>query len=84
MPTLSATELTELRQRLARTQATVNWNKTQINAAYQAVEDYIEDHKLEISAAIDTATSPIVLSNPIKKLLVAYYFVQKALRDGAL
>ncbi len=81
MSTLTADQLTQLRQEMARGE-TVNWNKAQINAACQAVEDQIEGFKSTINSAINTATSPLVLSVSQKKKLVKFYFRQKFDRGG--
>jgi len=81
MSILTAEQLTELRQEMARDEV-VDWSKTQLNAACQAFEDAIEAVKLSVSVDIDTATSPIVLSNPLKKKLAKFYFRQKFGRGG--
>lgn len=56
--------------------------KAQINAAAQAVEDLITNNATAISNAIDAATSPVVLSNALKKKLVAEVLDAKFRRDG--
>jgi hypothetical protein len=81
MATLTAAELTELRQGSCREQ-TVDFTKATINAALQAIEDWYETNKATGSTAIDTATSPYVFSNPFKKRLFAYWNKQKFGREG--
>ena len=82
MTVLSAEQLTELRQEMARDDSVVNWSKVQINAACQAVEDQIEGFKAPINSAINTAMSPVVMPNATKKKLVKFYFRQKFNRGG--
>ncbi len=81
MAVLTAEQLTELRQAIAVGEV-VNWNKAQINAAAQALEDEIEGFKGTINIAINAATAPLVLSVPLKKKLVKFYFQQKFSRGG--
>ncbi len=82
MAVLSTEQLTELRQEMARGKNVINWDKAQINAACQAIEDQIEGFKATINSAINTATSPVVMSNSLKKELVKFYFRQKFSRGG--
>ncbi len=80
MATLSATELQAVRNATAQTQV-VNYTKSQINAAAQAVETYLTNNSAAISSAIDTATSPLTLTNSQKKKIVAEVVRLKAERD---
>jgi hypothetical protein len=80
MATLSASELQAIRNGLAQAQ-TVNYTKPVINAGAQAVEDLLTNSATAISNAINTATSPTVLSAAQKKALVAYVVFAKYLRD---
>lgn len=80
MATLSATELQSVRNATAATQA-VNYTKATINAAAQAVETFLVGQAAAISSAIDTATSPTVLSNAQKKKIVAEVVRLKFERD---
>lgn len=83
MAVLTNAELTWLRRRIARKFAEVPWNKTEINDALQAVEDYFETTaKAGLNGAIETA-SPGVFTGPQKTMLVAYYILGKAAREGA-
>jgi hypothetical protein len=60
----------------------VTWNSTIIDAALQAVEDYFEaTAKAGLNSAIETA-APGVFTGPQKKLLIAYFIMQKASREG--
>jgi hypothetical protein len=85
MATLSATELTGIRQECARTQV-VDYPKAVINAAAQAIEDYLENMlqnrpATSLNAAINTATSPVTLSAAQKKKIGAEVLQRKFLRD---
>lgn len=53
--------------------------KTQFNNSIQAIEDIIDAAAFRnaVSSNIDTATSPIVLTNVQKKLIVKHYFKEK-------
>lgn len=77
MAILTLDQLAELRRGLASKQVTVNYDKPTINKALQAIEDAIESQKLSLSAKIDQATAPIVLSKVQKDLLVEPWFEQK-------
>lgn len=92
MATITVSELAEARQECARTQSGVNYTKAQINAALQAVEDAMTTRVIGagdlgstitqiISAAINTATSPLVLTAAQKKLLFAWWAELKFRRD---
>lgn len=85
MATLSPSELTLCRNQMERaTNGTgIPWTKPQLNAAAQAVEDILVGGALQtaISNAINTATSPLVLSATQKRQLVAYVLARKAERD---
>ena len=81
MAILNATDLSDLRRDVCKG-ITVDFVKSQINAALQAIEDRIENSRAVLSADIDTATAPYVLSASMKKKLVAHYFRQKFTREG--
>lgn len=80
MATISSSELQSIRNACAETQ-TVNYTKTQINAAAQAIEDLIVSSASSISTAINSATSPLTLSAAQKKKLVAEVLKSKYERD---
>lgn len=81
MPILTAEQLAYLRREMARSQSVVDYNKPVINAALQAIEDWFESRRAQISNAIDTATSPVVLTAAQKRLLVIAFLMQKAGRE---
>jgi hypothetical protein len=70
MATLSAAELQSVRNACERS-ITVNYLKAQINAAAQVVEDFLTSNAAQVSTDINTATSPLVLTNAQKKKIVA-------------
>lgn len=81
MATLSADQYTQLRQAAAQGQATVPWNKAQLNAAAQAVEDWFEANRASLNTAINAATTPLVLPAAVKRALLISYLTQKAGRE---
>ncbi len=80
MATLTADELASLRRDLMRKfrkhGQTIEFNKPDINATFQAIEDWIETHT-GLWAAINTATSPTVISVPHKARAMQVYFAHK-------
>lgn len=80
MAVLSTQELAQIRNACAATQ-TVNYTKTQINLACQAIEDFMVGQAAAISSVIDTATSPLVFTNAQKKKLFAEWCERKFQRD---
>jgi hypothetical protein len=82
MATLTPEQLAELRRRVARGQSPVTWDKLQVNAALQAVENYFEDvGRAAIGAAIEAA-APGVFGGPQKARIVAFWLWQKFRREG--
>ncbi len=77
MATVDNNALAEGRQSVAADNVTVDYSKTLINAAFQAIEDWFEANRASLITAIDDATSPVTLSNPRKKRLVAAYLEYK-------
>lgn len=82
---LTPTELTDIRQECAKTQV-VDYTKAVINAAAQAIEDYLENMLTNrpansLNAAINAATAPVVLSAAQKKKIGAEVLRRKFLRD---
>ena len=82
MAILDKEQLTTLRQALARKSEVVDWDKSQINAASQAAEDWFEANKSGIADAINSATSPFAFTGAQKKSIVASFMKQKAQREG--
>lgn len=80
MATLSAAEFQAVRNESATTQ-TVNYTKSQINAAAQACEDFLTNNAAAVSTAINTATTPFVFSAAQKKKIFAEVARLKYLRD---
>lgn len=80
MATLTTEDLQKIRQECART-IIVNYTKAQINAAAQAVEDWIQANAASLSTAINAATTPLVLTAAQKKKLVAEYCDYKFNKD---
>lgn len=85
MTILLTDELTKIRQQTAFTQ-TIDHPKAVINAAAQAIEDYLDNMltnrpATSLNSAINTATSPVTLSVSQKKKIGAEVLLCKYLRD---
>lgn len=80
MAIISNEHLSRLRQGAAG-RTNVNYTKTTINAAFQAIEDTFENSRGAFNAAINNATSPFVFSPAQKKILVALWAQQKFERE---
>lgn len=77
MAVLTAEQLAKIRRGVAQQFATQNWDKPQINAALQAIEDWFELNKASGVTAVNTATAPFVFTGPQKKELFAYWLLHK-------
>lgn len=80
MGVLTTAELQLIRNRCAD-QFAPTWLKAQINAAAQACEDFLTNNAATVSTAINTATSPLVLTAAQKKKLFAEVVEAKYQRD---
>lgn len=82
MAVLTPMQLAELRRETVKNLSPpIDFNKSIINAALQAVEDWYEGEKSTVSGLIDTATSPFAFTNPQKKMMGAAYLIQKSKRE---
>jgi len=72
MAVLTPEQLVEQRQECAHAGIAINYTKQQFNVAAQAVEDVFTSAQLRtaLNSAINTATSPLVLTAPQKQALV--------------
>lgn len=83
MATLLHQQITEIIRQMEKKVTEVGWDRNQIKSALQAIEDYTEGTaKAGFNSAIETA-QPGVFGTAQKALLVAYYILQKAFREGA-
>lgn len=84
MATLTATQLAEMRRRFVAKlgDVAIDFDKPTVNSAFQAIEDWYEANKAQISSDIDAATTPYVFTGAQKKLLGAYWLLQKSGREG--
>jgi len=80
MAIINTNELAKIRQALATTNE-VDYKRSTLNAAVQAIEDWFEADKLTLSGLIDTATSPVILTNQQKKKLAGFWMIRKAKRE---
>lgn len=74
-------ELDQIRQEAAA-EVDVDYLKGVANQAVQAIEDWWESTRVDLSAAIDAATDPVVLSNAQKRALAKHWMRRKAARGG--
>lgn len=84
MATITSSELTSLRQETSKDPSmSLNYLKSEINAALQALEDWYDDPatKTEVSNRINTATSPHVFTNNQKKKIAKYWLRNKFGRE---
>ena len=83
MAILTATQLAQMRRKFVRKlgDVTIDFDKPIINAAFQAIEDWYEDNKAQISTDINEATAPYIFTPQRKKLLGAYWLLQKSGRE---
>ena len=83
MATLTPAQLAQLRRKFAQKlgNVTIDFDKPIVNAAFQAIEDWYEDNKAQISIDIDTATAPYVFTGQEKKWLGAFWLLQKSGRE---
>lgn len=72
MAVLNGGELNTIQQGCEKI-VTVDYTKAQINTAIQAIEDWYQLNKGDISTDIDTATSPFSFSIAQKKAIFAYW-----------
>lgn len=80
MAILTTNNLTQIRQDCAK-DITVNYKKAEINLALQAIEDWFEANRASLAAAINTATTPFVFTNPQKVKLVKHWLLSKFGRE---
>ena len=77
MAILTLKQLADIRQSCYKGAPAVDYDKTQINAMLQAVEDWFEANRNSLNTAINTATAPKVFTIAQKKRAVAYWLEQK-------
>lgn len=74
MAVLTAVQKDEARTWLAAdNRCQLTYTKVQMDAALQAVENWLEANRVALSTAINTATAPLVLTAAQKRALVAIY-----------
>lgn len=82
MATLNADHLVQVRQALEKEGLPIAYTKAQISAAAQAIEDTFENARPTVNAAINAATSPLVLPPSVKSGLVRWVLLQKFTRGA--
>ena len=78
MAVLTGAELAKARRLTRQMVGSLDYDKSTINAALQAIEDWFETNRAGISTDIDTATNPTVLTNTEKKRLGAAWLLYKS------
>ena len=83
MAQLTAEQLARLRREFVRKlgNVAIDFDKSIINAAFQAIEDWYEANKAQISTDIDEATAPYVFTPQQKKWLGAFWLLLKSGRE---
>ena len=82
MAVLTADHLCEIRRSLAREAPIVNYTKSSVNAAVQAIEDWFEANRASLGAAINNGTTPFVFTAPQKTALVKFWLLHKYQQGG--
>lgn len=81
MAILTADQMTQIRNLVEKSGVPIDYRKTQINAAMQAVEDFFENTgKAAINNAIETAC-PMIFTAFQKKQIVKYWLLSKTGRE---
>ncbi len=73
---MTPTELTKLRQHVARGQTGINYDKTQIDTALEAVDDWFETKRSELNSLLETS-APGIFSTPVKKKIIKFWLQHK-------
>jgi len=81
MAVLTLVQLAKIAQKLEKL-GTVTWNKSQINAATQAIEDRLQASKSILNSDIETA-APGVFNATQKRVIFANVAVRFAVGEGA-
>ena len=82
MAILTATQLAQLQNLSESERPPITHLKPQLNAAFQAVEDWFEANRASLSTALNTATTPLILTPSQKRALVKAWLLQKFERGG--
>ncbi len=77
MAVLTSEQLDKARQGFEREGDVATWEKVHVNSAMQAIEDWWDDNQASLSAAINTATSPVVFSVPVKKRIAKQWLMNR-------
>lgn len=81
MAILIPDELAALRRQCASERATVNYTKSQVNAALQAIEDWFESNRVSLGVAVEAAT-PGQFNAAEKRRLVKHWLNHKFGKGG--
>lgn len=81
MAVLTALRLTAIRHGCAE-EVSVTYTKPVLNAAAQAVEDWLEANRPSLSTAINAATAPVILTPAQKQAVVKHWLAVKFAMGG--
>lgn len=81
MATLSEEQLQKMRVDVAHRHKGVVWQKSHVNAAFQALEDWFENERPKFVALLDIALAPVSTTNVQKKRIVGAYLQSKTDRE---
>jgi len=81
MAVLTTGQLAALRHECEAESPNVNYTKVQINAALQAIEDWLEANRASLAVVINTATAPFIFT-PTQKILLAKMWMRSKFERG--
>jgi hypothetical protein len=67
----------EIRQHCAKEAPLVGYTKEAINNGIQAIEDWFETNRASLNTAINTATSPVIMSAQTRRHMVMAWLKYK-------
>ena len=82
MAVLNAEQLVKLRQAFEREGDVATWVKADLNAAFQAIEDWWESNEGSRNGAVTAATSPGLLPVDVMKKLGKHWLAHKHGQGG--
>jgi hypothetical protein len=83
MAVLTTEQKASLRRFIAGESQTVGWNKAQVDAMMQAIDDWADANQASLNAAINAATQPlgITFTAGQKTRAFVYWCLMRHLRD---
>lgn len=81
MATLTTEQLDELRVDVAHLSKGVPWSKSQINAAFQELEDWFENQRTVLVGVLNRSLAPVSTTVDDKRHILAAFIQSKAGRE---